>query len=107
MSAATPRIPPCLAFRSEQVAFTTPRGLTLACQRGSTGGLDRIGGSTELMRGDVRDSPGLARSVCGMPGSSTQVSGRAHGMTAGRSSLHHLHLTTHPCSGSLDRLPWP
>ena len=34
--------------------------LPLAFRRASTCGLDRIGGRTELVRGDVRDGPGLA-----------------------------------------------
>jgi hypothetical protein len=85
-------------------ALTTPRGLTLARLRGSTGGFDRIGGSTKLVRGDVRNSPSLACSVGGMPGSPTQISRRAHSMTARRTSLHHLHLATHPSASMLDRL---
>lgn len=56
------------------------------------------------MRGDVRNGPSLARSVCGVPSSPTKVSGRAHGMTARRASLHHLHLAAHPSAGMLDRL---
>ena len=56
------------------------------------------------MRGDVGNSSGLTRSVGGMPGSPTQVSGRAHGVTAGGASLHHRHLATHPSAGVPDRL---
>ncbi len=56
------------------------------------------------MRGDVRDGPGLARGVGGMPCCSTQVSGRAHCMAAGRASLGHRDLATHPSAGMLDRL---
>jgi hypothetical protein len=56
------------------------------------------------VRGDVRDGPGLARSVSGMPWCSTQVSGRAHCMAARRTSLGHLDLATHPSAGMLDRL---
>jgi len=36
-------------------------------QRGSTCGLDRIGGRTEFVRGDVRDGPGLASVPRGAP----------------------------------------
>src|ERR1022692_1857644 len=85
-------------------ALTSTCGLTVAFWHGSTGGFDRVGGSTKLVRGDVRDGPSLARSVCSMPGSPSQVSGRAHGMTARRTSLHHLDLPTHPSAGMLDRL---
>lgn len=85
-------------------ALTTSRGLTLVRLRGSTGSFDRIGGGTKLMRSHVRNSPSLARSVCGMPSSPTKVSGRAHGITARRPSLHHLHLATHPSADTLDRL---
>src|SRR5262245_48444568 len=41
-----------------------------------------------------------------MPGCSTQVSGRAHGMAASRASLHHRDLTAHPGAGVLDRFAW-
>ncbi len=90
------------------LALTTPRGLAPVRVRGSTGGFDRVGGSTKLMRGDVRNSPSLARSVSGMPGRPAQVSGRTHGMTARSPSLHHLHLSTCPSAGMFDRLarPW-
>jgi hypothetical protein len=85
-------------------ALESPRALGLACRRTSAGGLDRIGGRTELMRGDVRDGPGLASSVRGMPCCPTQVSGRGHGMAGRRASLGHLHLATSPGAGLLDRL---
>jgi hypothetical protein len=85
-------------------ALTSSSGLTLARLRGSAGGFDRIGGSPELVRGDVRNSPSLARSVGSVPGSPPQISGRAHGMTARRASLHHLHLAMHPSAGMFDRL---
>ena len=55
------------------------------------------------MRGDVRDGGGLARSVGGKPGCSTQVSGRAHCMATRRASLGHIDLATHPGAGMLDR----
>src|SRR5215468_4497611 len=76
----------------------------LAFRGASTRGLDRIGGRAEFVRGDVRDGPGLASSVRGMPCHPTQVSGRGHGMAGRRASLGHLDLATHPGSGMLDRL---
>jgi hypothetical protein len=85
-------------------ALESPCGLALALRRGSTRGLDRVGGSAKLVRGDVRDGPGLARSVSGMPWGSTQVSGRAHRVAARRTSLGHLDLATHPSARMLDRL---
>jgi hypothetical protein len=92
------------------LAFESPCGLALALalRRGSTCGLDRVGGRTELVRGDVWDGPGLASSVRGMSCCPTQVSGRAHCMAARRASLGHLDLATHPGAGMLDRLtrPW-
>jgi hypothetical protein len=56
------------------------------------------------VRSDVRDGPGLASSVRGMPCCPTQVSGRGHGMAGRRASLGHRHLATHPRAGMLDRL---
>src|SRR5262249_28111191 len=44
-------------------ALESPCALALSFQRGSTCGLDRIGGRTELVRGDVCDGRGLAGSV--------------------------------------------
>src|SRR5215831_17643922 len=48
-------------------ALESACALALALRRASTCGLDRIGGRPELVRGDVRDGPGLASSVRGMP----------------------------------------
>nr|WSW47939.1 hypothetical protein OG296_35330 [Streptomyces sp. NBC_01001] len=89
-------------------ALESSCGLALAGRRGSTCGLDRIGGRTELVRGDVCDSPGLAGRVRGMPCCPTQVSGRTHCMAACRTRLGHLDLASHPGAGMLDRLtrPW-
>jgi len=89
---------------------TLPPALESACgsapsfRRGSSYGLDRVGGSAKIVRGDVRDGPGLARSVGGMPCRSTQVSGRAHCLAARRASLGHRDLAQHPSAGVLDRL---
>jgi hypothetical protein len=88
------------------LALESPRGIAPALGRGSTYGLDRIGGRTKFVRGDVCDDPGLASSVRGIPRCPTQVSGRAHCMAARRASLHHPHLTPRPSAGVLDRLTW-
>jgi len=63
-------------------ALEPPGALALAFGRGSTCGLDRICGRAEVVRGDVRDGPGLARGVRGMPCCPTQVSGRGHAARA-------------------------
>jgi hypothetical protein len=81
------------------LALESPCALTLAFRRASTCGLDRIGGRTELVRGDVRDSPGLAGSLRGMPRCPAQVSGRGHGMAGCGASLGHRDLATHPGAG--------
>src|SRR5712691_182276 len=47
-------------------ALESPRALALSFRRGSTRGLDRIGGRTELVRGDVCDDRRLAGSERGM-----------------------------------------
>jgi hypothetical protein len=90
------------------LALQSPCGLALAFRCGSTCGLDGISGRAELVGGDVCDDPGLASSVRGMPCCPAQVSGRTHGMAAGRPSLGHRDLATHPGAGMLDRLtrPW-
>src|SRR5215471_9214153 len=88
-------------------ALQSPGALALAVRRARTCGPDRIGGRTELVRGDVRDGPGLASSVRGMPCRPAQVSGRAHRMAARRASLGHRDLATYPGAGMLDRLTRP
>jgi hypothetical protein len=85
-------------------ALESPCDVALAFRRASTCGLDRIGGRTEFVRGDVRDDSGLASSVRGMPCCPTQVSGRGHCTAGRRASLGHLHLATHPGASMLDRL---
>src|SRR5918911_1900235 len=85
-------------------ALESSCALALSFRRGSTCGLDRIGGRAELVRGDVRDACRLASSVRGMPCCPTQVSGRAHCMTARCASLHHLDLAADPGVGLLDGL---
>jgi hypothetical protein len=56
------------------------------------------------VRGDVRDDPGLAGGVRGMPCCPTKVSRGGHCMAGRRASLGHLHLVTHPGPSMLDRL---
>src|SRR5207247_5981595 len=73
-------------------------------RRGGTCGLERVGGRTELVRGDVRDGRGLGGSVRGMPCRPTQVSGRGVRMAGRRASLGHRDLATHPGARLLDRL---
>jgi len=51
----------------------------------------------------MRDGPGLASSVRGMPCCPPEVPGRAHRLAARRASLHHRDLTTHPGAGIRDR----
>ncbi|OLE23161.1 MAG: hypothetical protein AUG44_22865 [Actinobacteria bacterium 13_1_20CM_3_71_11] len=87
-------------------ALESPCGIALTFRRGSTCGPDGTGGRTEFVRGNVCDGPRLTGSVHGMPRCPTQVSGRAHGMAARRTSLHHRDLTTHPGAGVLDRFTW-
>src|SRR5919202_287785 len=88
-------------------ALESPCALALSLGRGSTCGLDRIGGRTELVRGDVCDGRGLAGSVRGMPCCPTQVSGRGVCMAGRCASLGHRDLATHPGAGLLDRLARP
>src|SRR5919198_3239052 len=84
-------------------ALDSPCTLSLVFRRGGTHGLDRIGGRTELVRGDVRDDRALASRVRGMPWCAAQVSRGGLGLSGRFARLHHLHLTTHPSAGMLDR----
>src|SRR5919199_676639 len=83
-------------------ALESPCALGLSLRRGSTCGLDRVGGCTELVRGDVCDGRGLPGSVCGMPRCPTQVSGRGVCMARRRASLGHGDLAARPGAGQLD-----
>jgi len=85
-------------------ALTSSCSVTLTCRRGNSGGLNRIGSRTKIVRGDVRDDTGLARSVGGMSWRPTQVSRRGHRTAGRRAALHHLDLTAHPSAGMFDCL---
>src|SRR5207237_9665089 len=63
-------------------ALEPPCALALSFRRGRTCGLDRIGGRTQLVRGDVRDDCSLASSISGMPGCPAQVRARGLGLAA-------------------------
>src|SRR6266571_528297 len=60
------------------LALESPCGLALVFWSCLLCGLDRVGGRTELVRGDVCDGPGLAGGVRGTPCGPAQVPGRAH-----------------------------
>src|SRR5256714_618472 len=83
-------------------ALEFPRAFALSFRSGSPGGLDRIRGRPELVRGDVRDDRRLAGSEGGMARWPTQVSGRGHGVAPRRASLGHCDLATRPGAGLLD-----
>ena len=88
-------------------ALPAPCAVALAFGCGSACGLDRVGGRSELVRGDVRDDRGLAGGVRGVPRWPAQISGRGL-CTAGRlAGLGHLDLAMHPGASLLDRLTWP
>src|SRR5512133_42977 len=61
-------------------ASTLALAIWRAFRRSRARGLDRIGRSTELVRGDVRHRCGLAGSKCGVPSGSAQLSCRGLGM---------------------------
>src|SRR5258706_1907561 len=85
-------------------ALESPCPLALSFRRGSACGFDRIGGRTQLVRGNVCDDRRLAGSVRSMAWCPTQVPGRSHGMAARRASLGHRDLATHPGARLLNRL---
>jgi hypothetical protein len=62
-----------------------------------------LGGRTELVRRDVCDDRRLARGVRGMARRSTQISGRGHCMTSGRTCLGHGDLVACPGPREVDR----
>ena len=102
-----------LAYRLRELATLPPalestRGLGLAGRSSSSCGLDRIGGRTEFVGGEVRHGASLTGRVGGVPCCPSLVSRCRHGMAARRARFHHLDLTTNPGAGMLDGLtrPW-
>ncbi len=67
-------------------------------------GFDRVGGSTEVVLGNVSYAGGLACGVGREARGSSKWARSGHGVTALRSGLHHRHLTPSPRSGRLDGL---
>ncbi len=67
-------------------------------------GLDRVGGSAEVVLGQVSYAGGLACGVGREAHGSSKWARGGHGMTTHRSGLHHPHLTLGPRSGGLDGL---
>jgi hypothetical protein len=81
--------------------------VTLTSGDRRTRGLDRVGCSTELVRGDVRHHRRLAGSICGVPSGSTQASCGGHGMSTRRAGLRHPDLASRPCPNPVDRQTGP
>jgi hypothetical protein len=76
----------------------------LADRRSRAHSLDRVGGRTELMCGDMRHHCRLAGSICGVPSGSAQLSCRSHGMATRRAGLRHRDRSTRPCASLVNRL---
>src|SRR5712671_6112987 len=85
-------------------ALESPFPLALSFRRGSACGFDRIGGRTELVRGNVCDDRRLAGSVRSMAWCPAQVPGRGHCMAARGASLGHRDLATDPGARLVNRL---
>jgi hypothetical protein len=92
--------------------FALPPALEPASTLFASGGrrtrrFDRVGGSTELVRGDVRHRCCLAGCIGGMPSGSAQLSCRTHGMATRRTGLRHPDVAARPRPYLLDRLAGP
>lgn len=68
------------------------------------GGLDRVGGSAEVVLGNMSNTGGLTRGIGRETRGTSKGSRRRHGVPAQRPGLHHLHPTVGPRSGRPDRL---
>jgi hypothetical protein len=79
----------------------------LACGSRRTRSFDRVGRSTELVRGDMRYHRGLAGGECRVTGRSAQHSCRSHCMAARSAGLGHRDLASRPCPNLFDRLAGP
>jgi hypothetical protein len=88
-------------------AALEPAGALLSSEGRRTRRLDRIGGSTELVCGDMRHHCRLSGCICSVPSGSAQLSSRAHGMATRRPGLRHPDLTRRPCPNVLDRPAGP
>jgi len=76
-------------------------------KRRRTRGFDRVGRSTELVCCDMRHRCRLASSVCGVPGSSAQLSSRSLGMAGRRAGLRHGGPAARPGTSHFDGSPRP
>lgn len=74
---------------------------------GSANGLDRVGGGSEFVRGDVGNGAGLSGGIGGVSGSPAEFPCSTHGVAPGRAGLHHSGLAAHPRASLSDRFPWP
>ena len=78
-------------------AALAPAGpLALAFRRRRARRLDRVGGGSELVRGDVGDRRRLPGSIRGMARRAAQIPGRRHRMARRRAGLDHRDLAAHP-----------
>src|SRR3954447_13631821 len=86
------------------LALESPSALLLTRRSRRTDRLDRVGGRTEVMRGDVCHDCGLPGGIRGVARRASQVPGRAHRMAACRTSPGHRDLAGGPRAGMLDGL---
>jgi hypothetical protein len=92
--------------------FALPLTLKPACLPLASGGrptrcLDRVGGRTELVGGDVRHHCRLPGRIRRVSSGSAQLARRSHGMPTRRTGLRHPDLAARPCPDLRDRLAGP
>jgi hypothetical protein len=85
------------------LALPATSTIALALRSSSALCLDRIGGGTEFVGGNVGDHPGLTSGVCRISRSSGQVPGCGIGMASCRPCLSHRDLTPRPGTPHVDR----
>ena len=78
--------------------------MLLASRRRGSRRLDGVGGSTELVRGDMRHHRRLAGGMSGVASGSGQLSCSSHGLATRGTRLRHLDLAACPCPDVLDGL---
>ncbi len=88
-------------------ALEKPGMFAPAFGRSRAGCLDGVGGSAELVRGDVGNRGGLTGSKGGMPRCPGQIPGSRHGVSSRCTRLGHRYLAAYPEADLLNSITRP
>jgi hypothetical protein len=96
---------PNLPGKSIALPFTFDASGTGVARARCSGGLDCIGGGTEIVLRHVAYTSRLSGGIGGIPRGPHLGAGRSHRVSAVRPGVHHLHIPTSPRARRPDRVP--